>query len=73
MHNDYCQKIFANGQIKSYNDSELYLAAWNVLSLFFTWGLSQLKLELEKYIIATKELKGKFYKSRFMAFCYVLY
>jgi hypothetical protein len=35
-----------------YNDSVLYRAAWNALSLFFTRGLSQLEFQKNKTIIA---------------------
>jgi hypothetical protein len=55
-------KILTNGEVKGYNDSVLYLAAWNVISLFFTHGLSQLEFQKYKTIIAVvqeTERKGE--------------
>jgi hypothetical protein len=38
--------------INKHNDCS-HIAAWNVLSLFLKKGLSQMKLEFEKYNIVT--------------------
>jgi hypothetical protein len=44
---------FEMAKKRGYKDNESCLAAWNVLSLFLTYRISQLKLELEKYNTVT--------------------
>jgi hypothetical protein len=52
-YNDYCHvENFEMAKKNGYKD-KLCLAAWNVLRLFFTYRLCQMKLELEKYNIVT--------------------
>jgi hypothetical protein len=49
---DGCQTDnFGNRPGKSHKDYDLYMAAWNVLSLYRIGAFRQLKSELEKYSI----------------------
>jgi hypothetical protein len=43
--------------VKSYQDCDLYLVTWNVLSLYTVGTLKQVKNELEEYSITTAAIQ----------------